>query len=114
MARARFTLLPLVVKLAVPVLLVPVVAIKASDTVALAIAPTLTTRLSLADRSVMVSVPASTVKVSLPAPPVRVSLPKPPFKTLAALLPVKMLFSALPVPLSTGVEVTLMFKVLSI
>ena len=38
----------------------------------------LTTKISEADRSVIVSLPASTLKVSEPAPPVIISLPAPP------------------------------------
>ena len=46
--------------------------------VALRVAPLLTTKISEADRSVIVSLPASILKVSEPAPPVIISLPAPP------------------------------------
>ena len=46
--------------------------------VALTVAPVLTTKISEADKSVIVSLPASILKVSEPAPPVMMSLPAPP------------------------------------
>ena len=57
-AADRSTADPLVVRLAVPPLLVAEVAVKAALTVALAVAPTDTTSTSEPDRSVIVSVPA--------------------------------------------------------
>ena len=46
--------------------------------VALTVAPVLTTKISEAERSVIVSLPASILKVSEPAPPVMMSSPAPP------------------------------------
>ena len=99
-AAVSVTLLPELVKFAMPALLVAAVAVNAADTVALAVALKLTTRLSLPDRSVTVSVPASTLKVSLPKPPVKVSLPKPPVSVSLLLPPIKV--SALPLPMKVA------------
>ena len=65
-------------RLAVPPLVVLFVATKAVILVAFAVALPLTTKLSPVDKSLIVSLPASTLKVSLPALPVSESSPAPP------------------------------------
>ena len=58
--------------MAAPAFDVPLVAVHAADTVAVAVAPKATVRTSPPLRSVTVSVPELTVNVSFPEPPGRV------------------------------------------
>ena len=86
---ARFTAKPAVVMLAVPWLTVLADAVQAVVTVALAVAPADTLRISAPPlpRSVTLSVPAAMLKVSIPALPVRVSALLEPVRLLLPLLP---------------------------
>ena len=122
---------PALERVAVPALLVAAVAVKAPETVALAIAPALTTSASPLERSVIESVPASTLNVSLPLPPVivslpappvrlsfpsppaRLSLPAPPLRALSAPLPMITLSRPLPVPSMAAVPLRVRFSTLA-
>ena len=86
---------------AVPAFVVSLSATKADTLFAVAVAPDVTTRSSPVDRSVIVSLPASTLKVSLPALPVKLSLPAPP--VIISLPPFPVIMSAPPPPLSVSI-----------
>ena len=109
-AFVRFTTSPGVVRLAVPALELAEVAVQARPTVAVAVAPELTTRMSAppVPRSVMVSVPAATVKVSMPVPPVRESLPSPPTRVSAPVPPIRVSAPELPVKVMPVADVELL------
>ena len=91
------TATPTVVRRAVPALLEAAVAVQAAVTVAFAVAPAATVRISEPFRSVMTSTPKPTVNLSLPMPPVRVSLPTAPMRVSLPVPPIRLSLPSPPV-----------------